>query len=142
MSTSTTAAPTAAIRERWESESLVTGDYARDCMAVAAETLEHVGFSHVDATPWEDVLSCMEGDLPVTVCVLPVPTEGWELTLDDVQGMCDGEVAARGAAMCVCSAVMADAPLPEHARFDVMSVCLNLGAGRMRVHHVRGVWQG
>ena len=58
MSTNTTAAPTAAIRERWESESLVT--------------------------PWEDVLSCMEGDLPVTVCVLPVPTEGWELTLDDV----------------------------------------------------------
>ena len=30
------------------------------------------------------MLSCMEGDLPVTVCVLPVPTEGWELTLDDV----------------------------------------------------------
>ncbi len=142
MSTSTTAAPTAAIRERWESESLVTGDYARDCMAVAAETLEHVGFSHVDATPWEDVLSCMEGDLPVTVCVLPVPTEGWELTLDDVQGMCDCAVPALSAAMCVCSAVMADVPLPEHARFDVMSVCLNLGAGRMRVHHVRRVWQG
>ena len=53
--------------------------------------------------------------------------------------MCDGEVAARGAAMCVCSAVMADVPLPEHARFDVMSVCLNLDAGRMRIHYVCGV---
>lgn len=142
MSTSTATAPTAAIHERWETGTAVTGDYARDCMAVAAETLEHVGFTHVDATPWDDVLSCMEGDLPVTVCVLPVPTEGWDLTLDDVQGMCDEKVAAHGAAMCVCSAFMADAPLPEHVRFDVMSVCLNLGAGRVRVHHVRGVWQG
>ena len=137
-----TIAPPAASRERWETGTTVTGDYARDCMEVAAEPLAHVGFTHVDATPWEDVLSCMEGDLSVTVCVLPVPPEGFELTLDDVQGMCDDEVAARGAAMCVCSALMADVPLPEHVRFDVMSVCLNLGAGRVRVHHVRGVWQG
>ena len=136
------AAPTAAIRERWESESLVTGDYARDCMEVAAEALAHVGFTHVDAAPWEGVLSCMEGDLPVTVRVLPVPVEGFGMTLDNVESLIDGEVAARGAAMCVCSAVMADVPLPEHVRFDVMSVCLNLDAGRVRVHHVRGVWQG
>ena len=141
MSTST-AALTAAISERWETGTTVTGDYARDCMEVAAEALAHVGFTHVDTTPWDDVLSCMEGDLPVTVCVLPVPVEGFELTLGDVESLIDDEVAARGAAMCMCSALMADVPLPEHIRFDVMSVCLNLDAARVRVHHVRGVWQG
>ena len=135
------AAPTAAIRERWESESLVTGDYARDCMEVAAETLAHVGFTHVDATPWEDVLSCMEGDLPVTVAVMCVSPEGFAMTLQELEVMCDRELALHGASLCAVSAIMADAPVPEHARFDVMSVCLLPEVPRARVHHIRGVWQ-
>ena len=142
MSTTATIQPTAAVRERWETGATVTGDYLRDCVAVAAETLSHVGFTHVDTTPWEGVLSCMEGDLPVTVRVLPVPTERFGITLGDVESVIDDELTAQGAAMCVCSAIMADVPLPEHVRFDVMSVCMNLDAGRVRVHHVRGVWQG
>lgn len=38
-------------------------------------------------------------------------------------------------------ALASDGPLPERLRFDVVSVCVNLDAGRVRVHHVRGAWQ-
>lgn len=82
---------------------LVMGDYARGCVAIAADTLAHVSFTHAGATLWEDVLSCMEGDLPVTVRVLPVPIEsfGFGMTIDDRQPLIDEDVVARGAALCV-----------------------------------------
>ena len=83
MNETATITPTAAIAERWEAATPVTGDYARDCVELARETLSHVGFTHFEETPYSDVLACMEGDLPVTVAVLPVPVEGFEMTLAD-----------------------------------------------------------
>ena len=59
----------------------------------------------------------------------------------DLQAMVDDDVRAKGAALCVARALGTDGPLPERLRFDVMSVCVNLDAGRVRVHHVRGAWQ-
>lgn len=83
----------------------------------------------------------MEGDLPVTVAVLPVPVGGFEMTLDDLMSFVDGEVRMEGAAMCIGRALLGGEPLPERLRFDVVSVCANIDAGRVRVHHVRGAWQ-
>ena len=141
MSQTTTTTPTAAIAERWEATTPVTGDYARDCAELAREALSHVGFSHFEETPFEDVLACREGDLPVTVAVLPVPVEGFGMTLDDLQSLIDEDVVAHGAALCVGRALASDGPLPSHLRFDVVSVCADPGAGRVRVHHVRGAWR-
>jgi hypothetical protein len=141
MSQTATIVPTAAIAERWEATTPVTGDYVRDCAELAREALSHVGFSRFEETPFEDVLACREGDLPVTVAVLPVPVEGFEMTLDDLQSLIDEDVVAHGAALCVGRALASDGPLPERLRFDVVSVCVNLDAGRVRVHHVRGAWQ-
>ena len=141
MSQTATIVPTAAVCERWEATTPVTGDYARDCAELARETLSHVGFTQFEETPVEDVLACMEGDLPVTVAVLAVPVEGFEMTLDDLQSLIDDEVVMRGASLCIGRALLSDGPLPERLRFDVMSVCPNLDAGRVRVHHVRGAWQ-
>jgi hypothetical protein len=87
------------------------------------------------------VLACREGDLPVTVAVLAVPVDGFEMTLDDLQSLIDEDVVAQGAALCVGRALASEGPLPSHLRFDVVSVCVNLEAGRVRVHHVRGAWQ-
>ena len=133
--------PTAAIAERWEATTPVTGDYARACAELAREALSHDGFPGIAKTPFEDVLACCEGDLPVTVAVLPVPVEGFEMTLDDLQSLIDEDVVAHGAALCVGRALAAEEPLPERLRFDVVSVCANLDAGRVRIHHVRGAWQ-
>ena len=63
MSQTATIVPTAAIAERWEATTPVTGDYARDCAELAREALSHVGFSSFEETPFEDVLACSEGDL-------------------------------------------------------------------------------
>ena len=131
--------PTAAIAERWEATTPVTGDYARDCAELAREALSHVGFSHFEETPFEDVLACREGDLPVTV--LAIPAEGFEMTLADLESLIDEDVVAHGAALCVGRALASEGSLPERLRFDVVSVCVNLDAGRVRVHHVRGAWQ-
>ena len=128
MSQTATIVPTAAIAERWEATTPVTGDYARDCAELAREALSHVGFTRFEETPFEDV-------------VLPVPVEGFEMTLDDLQSLIDEDVVAHGAALCVGRALASDGPLPERLRFDVVSVCVNLDAGRVRVHHVRGAWQ-
>ena len=141
MSQTATIVPTAAVCERWEATTPVTGDYARDCAELAREALSHVGFSRFEETPFEDVIACMEGDLPVTVAVLAVPVEGFEMTLDDLQSLIDDEVVMRGASLCIGRALLSDGPLPERLRLDVMSVCPNLDAGRVRVHHVRGAWQ-
>ena len=89
MNETATIVPTAAIAKRWEATTPVTGDYARDCAELAREALSHVGFSRFEETPFEDVLACREGDLPVTVAVLPVPVEGFEMTLDDLQSLID-----------------------------------------------------
>lgn len=59
----------------------------------------------------------------------------------DLQGIVDDDMRAKGAALCVVRTVGSDGPLPEHVRFDVMSMCINLDAGRVRLHHVRGAWQ-
>ena len=77
----------------------------------------------------------------MTVAVLPVPVEGFEMTLDDLMSLVDDEVRMEGAAMCIGRALLNDEPLPERLRFDVMSVCANIDAGRVRVHHVRGAWR-
>ena len=141
MSQTATITPTVPVHELWEATTPVTGDYTRDCAELAREALSHVGFTDFEETPFEDVLACREGDLPVTVAVLPLPTEMWETTLDDLQGMVDDDVRAKGAALCIAHALGSDGPLPSHLRFDVVSVCVNLDAGRVRVHHVRGAWQ-
>ena len=82
--------------ERWEATTPVTGDYARDCAELAREALSHVGFTRFEETPFEDVLACCEGDLPVTVAVLPVPVEGFEMTLDDLQSLIDEDASRTG----------------------------------------------
>ena len=141
MSQTTTTTPTAVIAEHWEATTPVTRDYARDCAELAREALSHVGFTRFEETPFEDVLACREGDLPVTVAVLPIPVEGFGMTLDDLQSLNDEDVVAHGAALCVGRALASDGPLPSHLRFDVVSVCADPGAGRVRVHHVRGAWR-
>lgn len=141
MNETTTATPTTAIHELWEATASVTGDYARDCSEFARDALAHVGFDRFEETPFADALACHDGDVPVTVAVLPLPPEMWETTLDDLQGMVDDDVRAKGAALCVAHALGSDGPLPGRLRFDVMSVCVNLEVGRVRVHHVRGAWQ-
>ena len=141
MSQTATITPTVPVHELWEATAPVTGDYARDCAELAREALSHVGFSRFEETPFEDVLACREGDLPVTVAVLPVPVEGFEMTLADLESLIDEDVVAHGAALCVGRALASEGPLPSHLRFDVVSVCVNLDAGRVRVHHVRGAWQ-
>lgn len=94
-----------------------------------------------EETPYSDVLACREGDLLVTVAVLPVPAEGFGMTLDDLQLLIDDDVVAHGAALCIGRALLSRADLPSHLRFDVVSVCANPEARRVRVHHVRGAWQ-
>ena len=75
MTQTATITPTVPVHELWEATAPVTGDYARDCAELAREALSHVGFSRFEETPFEDVLACREGDLPVTVAVLPVPVD-------------------------------------------------------------------
>ena len=89
---------------------------------------------------------------------------GFEMTLADLESLIDEDVVAHGAALCVGHALASEGPLPERLRFDVVSVRVNLDAGRshaerfalsrehdcltsistpryVRVHHVRGAWQ-
>ena len=73
MNETATTTPTAAIAERWEAATPVTGDYARDCAELAREALSHVGFSRFEETPFEDVLACREGDLPSPSPCFPCP---------------------------------------------------------------------
>ena len=141
MSQTATITPTVPVHELWEATAPVTRDYARDCAELAREALSYVGFTRFEETPFEDVLACREGDLPVTVAVLPIRVEGFEMTLDDLQSLIDEDVVAHGAAFCVGRALASEGPLPERLRFDVVSVCVNLNAGRVRVHHMRGAWQ-
>ena len=72
---------------------------------------------------------------------VPVRALCFEMTLADLESLIDEDVVAQGAALCVGRALASDGPLPERLRFDVVSVCVNLDAGRVRVHHVRGAWQ-
>lgn len=141
MNETVTIIPTGAVHELWEATTAVTGDYARDCAELAREALSHVGFTQFEETPYADVLACREGDLPVTVAVLAVPVEGFGMTLDDLQSLIDDDVVAHGAALCIGRALLSGDELPSHLRFDVVSVCANPEAGRVRVHHVRGAWQ-
>ena len=106
-------------------------------MELARETLSHVGFTQFEETPYSDVIACMEGDLPVTVAAPPVPIEGFEMTLDDLQSLVDDEVRMEGA-MHIGRALFCGESLPERLRFDVTTMCANIDAGRVRVHHVRG----
>ena len=73
--------------------------------------------------------------------MLAIPAEGFEMTLADLESLIDEDVVAHGAALCVGRALASEGSLPERLRFDVVSVCVNLDAGRVRVHHVRGAWQ-
>ena len=129
---------TAAISERWEATAPVSADYARDCCELAHEALSHVGLGRFEETPYAGLIACSEGDLPVTVAVLPVPPEGFEMTLEDLQSLIDDEVVMHGASPCIGRALLSDGPLPERLRFDVVGVCANYDAGRVRIHHVRG----
>ena len=58
-----------------------------------------------------------------------------------LESLIDDDLIAHGATLCVDRALASEGPLPSHLRFDVVSVCVNLDAGRVRVHHVRGAWQ-
>ena len=69
------------------------------------------------------------------------PSDMWVTTLDNLQGMVDDDVRAKGAALCIAHGSAQRDPLPGRPRFDVMSVCVNLEVGRVRVHHVREPWQ-
>ena len=142
MSETTTATPTAAaIHERWEADTPVKGDYLADCVEFAREALAHAGFDRFEESPWADVIECRDGEVPVTVAVMALPPERWETTLDDLGATIDDDVRAHGAALCLSRAALADGPMPGCARFDVVSVCVNLAAARVRIHHVRGAWQ-
>jgi|GEM_PF-1155543 len=132
---------TPTVHELWDSDSPVTGDYLADCVAFVRESLEHVGFDGFEEVPFADVIACHDHGVPVTVAVVALPSEEWETTLDDVERMVGDEERAKGAALCVARALSSDGPLPERMRFDVASACVNLEVGRVRVHHVRGVWQ-
>ena len=68
MSQTATIVPTAAIAERWEATTPVTGDYARDCAELAREALSHVGFTRFEDSVPPCVLDAGRGP-PDVVCI-------------------------------------------------------------------------
>ena len=141
MSETSTATIVPTADERWNAIAEVTGDYLADCVALAREALSRVGFTHFEESPYADVLACREGDMPVTVAVMAAPIEGFEMTIDDLQSLIDDETVIHGASLCIGRALLTEGELPRRMRFDVVSVCPNYDAGRVRVHHIRGAWQ-
>lgn len=139
--TTATIIPTAPAHDLWGSGLAFTGDRLTDCVTFAREALAHVGFGGFEDSPYEDVVACHEGGVPVTVAVLPLPTEAWEMTLADLEALIDDGVVEHGASLCIGRALLSDVPLPAHLRFDVMGVCMNPEIGHVRVRHLRGVWQ-
>lgn len=99
-----------------------------------------MGFTQFKEFPYADVIACREGDLPVTVAVMSIPAEGFDMTIADVQELCD-DVRTHGAALCVACALLTEGGLPERLRFDVVGVCMSATEPRVRIHHVRGAWQ-
>lgn len=128
------------VQERWDATTRVTGDYLADCAKLAREALSRVGFTQFEESPYADVLACREGDLPVTVAVMSIPAEGFDMTIADVQELCD-DVRTHGAALCVARALLIEGGLPERLHFDVVGVCMSATEPRVRIHHVRGAWQ-
>lgn len=134
MTETSTATVIPIVQERWDASTRVTGDYLANCAELAREALSRVGFTQFEESPYADVIACLEGDLPVTVAVMSIPAEGFDMIIADVQELCD-DVRTHGAALCVARA------LPERLRFDVVGVCMSATEPRVRIHHVRGAWQ-
>ena len=140
MTETSTATVIPIVQERWDASTRVTGDYLADCAELAREALSRVGFTQFEESPYADVITCREGDLPVTVAVMAIPAEGFDMTIADVQELCD-DVRTHEAALCVARALLTEGDLPERLRFDVVGVCMSATEPRVRVHHVRGAWQ-
>lgn len=68
----------------------------------------------------------------------PMPAEGFEMTLTDLELYLVKYVVAYRTLLCVRRAPTSEGPPPSHLRFDVVSVCVNLNAGHMCVLHVPG----
>lgn len=128
------------VQERWDATTRVTGDYLADCAKLAREALSRVGFTQFEESSYADVIACREGDLPVTVTVMAIPAEGFDMTIADVQELCD-DVRTHEVALCVARALLTEGGLPERLRFDVVGVCMSATEPRVRIHHVRGAWQ-
>ena len=54
------------------------------------------------------------------------------MTLADLEPLNDEDVVAHGLAPCMGRTLASEGTLPTHPRFDVVSVCVNLDAGRAR----------
>lgn len=140
MTETSTATVIPIVQERWGASTRVTEDYLADCAELAREALSRVGFTQFEESPYADVIACREGDLPVTVAVMAIPAEGFDMTIADVQELCD-DVRTHEAALCVARALLTEGGLPERLRFDVVGVCMSATEPRVRIHHVRGAWQ-
>lgn len=139
MTETSTATVIPIVQERWGASTRVTEDYLADCAELAREALSRVGFTQFEESPYADVIAC-RGDLPVTVAVMAIPAEGFDMTIADVQELCD-DVRTHEAALCVARALLTEGGLPERLRFDVVGVCMSATEPRVRIHHVRGAWQ-
>ena len=125
--------------ERWEEMATYIGDYVGGCVKFACDALEHMGFTDVYQTLFPDFVSSFEGDVPVSVGVIALPPERWDITLDEMDELIDDNVRRQGEAFCMFRALAhEDAPL-ERQRFDVMGVCLNLENPGVRLRHIKGV---
>jgi hypothetical protein len=137
----TTIAPAAGVHECWATDAPRTTDYTELCVSLAREALEHYGYDRFEDSPYEDVIACHLGGEAVTVNVLCLPAEAWEMTAADVESLMDDEFVMRGASLCVARELLGEGEPSDRLRFDVMSVCLNPQAARVRVHHIIGAWQ-
>lgn len=108
-----------------------TGSHERDCIECAVTALTNIGYDNFDRGLFNG-FSCDGDGKRVYVAVLPIAVEDYEFTIEDLHGVIDDEVAEIGASICDVSGC---------DRFDVVSVCINAAVRRVRIHHVRSVWE-
>lgn len=130
------------IHKLWEGvEAPTTGDYERDCVEFAVTALTNIGYSGFRRRPFSPSLTCDGDGKRISVCVLPLGVEDFEMTLDDLHELIDDFVVEIGSQICIADARATGDDVPPNLRFDVMSVCLNPSIHRVRIHHVRSVWE-
>lgn len=118
-----------------------TGDYALDCMDMAAQALSGAGFENAKARPeFSAIVTCEDGDDTVACGVIVLDPDAYETTIGDVEGLVCREMVAELAGVSLLLALDTYGNLPMSLRADVISVCLDAGNARARVHHVRNVW--
>ncbi|MDO4797214.1 MAG: hypothetical protein Q4A01_04240 [Coriobacteriales bacterium] len=143
MNATTNAIPTIVpdVHRFMETGIVPTGDYLVDCVEVAAESLRGIGCLDVEPEPsMGTVVTCEDGDETVLVGVMPVVPDAYdEFTLDELDRLIDEPIIAMLATMSIQHA-LGTTPLPMNLRADVLSVCIDPGRGRARVHHVKAVW--